>query len=32
LPPFVVGENGGGDDQNSQQADKNLHGVSRIAR
>jgi hypothetical protein len=32
LAPFVVGDKGGGDDEDSENAEKNLHSVFRIAR
>jgi hypothetical protein len=32
LAPFVVGDKGGSDDEDSEDAEKNLHSVFRIAR
>jgi hypothetical protein len=31
LTPFVVGDEGGGNDKNSENAEEYLHGIFRIA-
>jgi hypothetical protein len=32
LTPFVIGDQGSGDEDDGENAEKNLHGVFRIAR
>jgi len=32
LAPFVVGKEGGGDEEDSEDAEEDFHGVYRIAR